>query len=59
LWTSHSLPALPTPSLDDAVAFHYGQTSVSIRWGLSPHCCAYSQAHRFGSSGAGDWLRAN
>jgi hypothetical protein len=28
---------LPTPPLDDAVAFSYGQTSVSVRWGLSPH----------------------
>ena len=28
---------LPTPSLDDAVAFSYGQSSASVRCGLSPH----------------------
>ncbi len=28
---------LPTPPLDDAVAFCYGQTSASVRRGLSPH----------------------
>jgi hypothetical protein len=36
---------LPTPSLDDAVAFSYGQASASVRWGLSPHCrCVLSGA---------------
>ncbi|HZC36236.1 MAG TPA: hypothetical protein VE242_11510, partial [Chthoniobacterales bacterium] len=37
---------LPTPSLDDAVAFRYGQTSASVRWALSPHYwCVLSGAH--------------
>ena len=36
---------LSTPSLDDAVAFSYGQTSASVRLGLSPNCwCALSGA---------------
>ncbi|HVH70799.1 MAG TPA: hypothetical protein VNB49_06795 [Candidatus Dormibacteraeota bacterium] len=38
---------LPTPSLDDAVAFSYGQPSAAVRWGLSPHCRAYFQAHLY------------
>ena len=36
---------LPTPPLGDAVAFSYGQTSASVRLGLSPNCwCALSGA---------------
>jgi hypothetical protein len=42
---------LSTPSLDDAVAFGYGQTSASVRQGLSPYCwCALSGAPVPGTS---------
>src|SRR6516164_6069008 len=37
---------LSTTSLDVAVAFSYGQTSASVRLGLSPNCwCALPGAH--------------
>ena len=36
---------LPTPPLDDAVAFRYGQASAAVRWGLPPLCwCVLSGA---------------